>query len=239
MKDSKLLSVVTSLLTALFLLTGAIAVPILWRGFYYMQIGTLKLPYRTGLSEEVIRGAFDQVMDYLVKGAQFGTGQLKYSESGMAHFADCRTLFRLDFIVLGVCAVLLVIIAALALSKKVRLHRFLGRGPCFWAVAGLAVALLALLVWALADFDGLFTTFHTVFFPGKTNWVFDWRTDQIILILPEEFWARTGALVGVIAFGGGTVLALIESAVHHFGRPDTVYEELTQMRRQQRGRREM
>lgn len=239
MKDSKFLSVVTSLLTALFLLTGAIAVPILWRGFYYMQIDTLKLPYRTGLSEDVIRGAFDQVMDYLVKGAPFGTGQLKWSQEGQAHFADCKTLFWLDFAVLGVCAVLLLIIAALALSKKVRLHRFLNRGPCFWAVAGLAVALLALLAWALTDFEGLFTAFHTVFFPGKTNWVFDWRVDQIILILPEEFWARAAALVGAIAFGGGAILALIEAAVHHFGAPDTVYEELTQMRKQQRGRREM
>lgn len=206
MKDSKFLSVVTSLLTALFLLTGAIAVPILWRGFYYMQIDTLKLPYRTGLSEEVIRGAFDQVMDYLVKGAEFGTGQLKYSQSGMAHFADCRVLFWLDFIVLGVCAALLVLIAALALSKKVRLHRFLNRGPCFWAVAVLAIALLALLAWALADFDGLFTAFHTVFFPGKTNWLFDPAVDQIINILPQQFFMDCAILILAILIIGCAAL---------------------------------
>ncbi len=243
MKGSKFLSVLTSLLTAVFLLTGGIAVPILWRGFYYWQMDALQLPYRSGFSAEVVKGAFDQVMDYLVKGAEFGTGQLKWSEEGMAHFADCKALFRLDFIVLGVCAAALVVIAVLALKGKVRLHRFLDRGPCFWGTIGLAAVLAVVLVWALTDFDGLFTAFHTAFFPGKTNWVFDWRSDQIILILPEDFWARAAALVGVVALGGGAVLSGIESFVHRGREPDTVYQELTEMRKdpkrlQKKGRRE-
>ncbi len=230
MKDSKFFSVLTSILTALFLLTGAVAVPILWRGFYYWQMDSLHLPYRSGFSPEVVRGAFDQVMDYLVKGAEFGTGQLAWSEEGKAHFADCRALFRLDFLVLGLSALLLLLILVLCLRGRLRLHRFLGKGPCFWGLVGLGAALAALLVWAVIDFEGLFTAFHTVCFPGKTNWVFDWRRDQIILILPEEFWARAAGLVGVVAFGGGAVLALIEAAVHHFRPAQSVYDELRQMR---------
>ncbi len=244
MKGSKILSVLTSLLTAVFLLTGGIAVPILWRGFYYWQMDALQLPYRSGFSAEVVKGAFDQVMDYLVKGAQFGTGLLKWSQEGQAHFADCKTLFWLDFAVLGVCAALLLLIALLAFTGKVRLHRFLGRGPCFWGTAGLAIVLAVVLVWAVADFNGLFTAFHTAFFPGKTNWVFDWRQDQIILILPEDFWARAAALVGVVALGGGAALSLLESAVHRYRAPNTVYQELTEMKKnppkrlKKKGRRE-
>jgi integral membrane protein (TIGR01906 family) len=225
MKTSKLLSLLTSLLVALCLLSGAIAVPILYRPYYYSQIEALSLPARTGYSPQVIRGAFDEVMDYLVKGAPFSTGELPWSESGMAHFADCRGLFRLDFVVLGVSLALL-LVSFLLFHHRVRPHRFLGRGPCFWAFIGMAVLFLAFGAWAFLDFDGLFTAFHTVFFPGKTNWVFDFRTDAIILILPEDFWARTAALVAILTLGGGLVLAILEKVVFTLTRPKTVYEEL-------------
>lgn len=228
-KESKLLSILSTLFTAVFLLTGAIAVPILWRGFYYWQMDSLRLSYRSGFSPEVIREAFDQVMDFLVKGAPFGTGQLTWSQEGQAHFADCKTLFHLDFIILAVCAVVLLVLLLLRTTRKVRLYRFLDKGSCFWALVLLAVVLGAVLVWALIDFQGLFTAFHTVFFPGKTNWVFDWRMDQIILILPEDFWARAAILVGAVAFGGGLILALIEAACHHFAPTPTVYQELKSM----------
>lgn len=230
-KTSKFFSLLTSAALALFLLTGAVAVPILWRGFYYGQIGALSLPARTGFSPEVIRGAFDQVMDYLVKGAPFGTGALRWSESGMAHFADCQRLFQLDFRVLEVTAALLLAILVLTAARQVKLHRFLGRGPCFWAFAVLAAAFLVLGIWAAADFDSLFTAFHHVFFPGKTNWVFDYRLDQIILILPEEFWARAAALVGGLSLGGGALLALLEALIHRAGTPKTVYDEIKKLGR--------
>lgn len=223
---SKVLSVLTSVVVALFLLSGAIAVPILFRPFYYLQINALSLPAKTGFSPQVIRGAFDQVMDYLVKGMAFGTGELKWSYSGMSHFADCRVLFRLDFVILALSAALLLLLLLLVRAGRVRLHRFLGKGPCFWAVIGMAALLLVLGIWAVADFEGFFTAFHTVFFPGKTNWVFDWQTDEIILILPEEFWARAAALVAALAFGGGILLAVLERFLPGGREPKNVYEQL-------------
>lgn len=230
-KSSKFLSVLTSLLLAIALVTGAVAVPILWRGFYYGQIGALDLPAQTGFSPEVIREAFDGVMDYLVKDAPFSTGQLTWSEEGMAHFADCRFLFSLDFLVLGVSAALLGLIALLCLSKKASLHRFLGQGPCFWAFVGMLAVLAVFGAWALIDFDSLFTAFHQLFFPGKTNWVFDPRADQIILILPEAFWARAAALVAGLALGVGLLLAVLEALLHRAGKPKSVYEDLKRDRK--------
>lgn len=208
MKPSKLLSILLSLALALFFLSATIAVPILCRPFYYHQIDALDLPETTGWSEETIRGAYDEVMDYLVFGAPFGTGELRWSESGQAHFADCRTLFRLDFVLLGVSAAVLAVLAVLYRRGKLAFHRFCGRSPAFWAAAGLSAVFLLAAVWAVIDFTSLFTAFHHVFFPGKTNWVFDWRTDEIILILPEIFWAKTGALVLALCLGGLWLAAL-------------------------------
>lgn len=224
-KPSKFFSALTSAVLAVLLLAGSVAVPILWRGFYYHQIDALALPARTGYSPQVIQEAFDQVMDFLVSDAPFGTGQLPWSESGRAHFADCRGLFLLDFGAVILSAAVLLIIVILVATKKLRLHRFCGRGPCFWAFAGLGVLVLALAAWAAVDFNSLFTAFHTAFFPGKDNWVFDYRADAIILILPQDFWMRAAALVAGLCFGVGFLLAAIEFFVLR-KRPRSVYDEL-------------
>ena len=48
--------------------------------------------------------------------------------------------------------------------------------------------------------DAIFLTqtgnLHQIFFPGKSNWLFDWRTDPIILALPQEFFRNCAILIG-------------------------------------------
>ena len=99
----------------------------------------------------------------------------------MAHFADCKRLFQLDFIVLAAAGAFLLLVF-LVLRQQRDFHRFLGRGPCFWAFMGMLLILGGLALWAVLDFSSLFTAFHRLFFPGKTNWTFDPRLDEIILI---------------------------------------------------------
>lgn len=211
MKSSKLLSTILSIALALFFLTAVIAVPILCRPYYYHQIDAIDLPTQTGWSEQVIRQAYDDVMDYLVFGAPFDTGTLRWSESGRAHFADCRTLFRLNFVLLAVSISVLIALILLRYKRGRPFERLLGRSPFFWAAIGLSACFLLAALWAIIDFTSLFTAFHTVMFPGKTNWIFSSQTDQIILILPEIFWAKTGALVLVLSLGS----AYLTAAVHH------------------------
>lgn len=229
MKRSKLSSALEALCCLLFSLTAAIAVPILWRGWYYGQIGSLGLVEQTGLSEGIIREAFDAVMDYLVKGAPFSTGKLAWSESGRSHFADCRLLFRLDFIVLAVTAALLL----LFLVRALRAPREENRGllsPALWALFITLALFLIFGVWAAVDFEGLFAAFHGLCFPGKTNWIFDARADQIILILPEAFWARTAALVAGLTLAVEALLALLTALLRKARAPRSVYEELAAAR---------
>ena len=51
---------------------------------------------------------------------------------------------------------------------------------------------------AATDFNRAFVIFHSIFFPGKTNWIFDWRTDPIILLLPEDFFRNCAILILVL-----------------------------------------
>jgi len=212
MKPSKLLTLLLSLLTALTLLTGSIAAPILCRPFYYAHIGPLELERRTGLSEDEIKTAFNEMLDYcLGRTDTFSTGVLRWSESGKSHFTDVRGLFLLDLRVLAVSAALLVLCPLLArFLLKRRPARLLGRGFCFWAGAGLGGVFLIVGGLAAPDFDRAFVVFHSLFFPGKTNWLFDPGTDQIINILPQSYFMDCAILILALLVLGCAVLILTD-----------------------------
>ena len=191
MKTSKPLSLLSSLLTALAVLSGSIAAPLLCRPFYYAHIGPMGLAEYVGLTPEQIRQAFDQVMDFcLGLRPDFAAGVLPWSQSGADHFADVRRLFLLDLWVLGLSLAGLLCLLVYSRFKRVRPYCFRGRGPGFWAAAGLAIVFLAVGGLAALDFDRAF-----VLFPGKTNWLFDYREDPVILILPEEFFRNCALLI--------------------------------------------
>lgn len=195
MKASRFFSVVIALCAALLILAGSIAAPILLRPFYYRQIDALGIPERTGYSRETIREAYDEMLDFCVLGTPFGTGSLKWSESGRSHFADVAVLFRLDFAVGGAALAGLLICLALSRRRGLRPRRLLGRGPGFWAGALLAACFLVTAALAAADFDRAFVVFHAIFFPGKENWLFDPMTDEIINILPQTFFMNCAILI--------------------------------------------
>ena len=85
--------------------------------------------------------------------------------------------------------------ALLLCRRRVRPYPFLGRGPGFWGACGLGAVFLLVGGLAALDFNRAFTLFHALFFPGKTNWIFDWRTDPVILILPQEFFRSCALLI--------------------------------------------
>lgn len=202
MKTSKFLCALLALCAALTLLTAAVAVPILCRPFYYAHIGPLKLEERTGLTEDEIKTAFNEMLDYCLGAEEFSTGVLKWSESGKAHFTDVRVLFLLDLRALGASLVLLAAVLLYARSSGRTPARPLGRGPAFWAGAGLGGAFLLVGGLAALDFDRAFVVFHALFFPGKDNWLFDPRVDQIINILPQEFFRSCAILIlALLALG--------------------------------------
>jgi len=193
---SKLLSVVCSVLLALAVLAGSVAVPILCRPFYYAHIGPMGLEAYTGLTGEQIRASYDAVLDYCTgKRADFSAGPLIFSQSGADHFADVRGLFLLDLWALAGALAALIVLLALCRRRRVRPYPFLGRGPGFWAAAGLGTGFLAVGCLAALDFDRAFVVFHHLFFPGKENWIFDWRTDPVILLLPQGFFRNCAILV--------------------------------------------
>ena len=192
---ARILSAVFALALILFILTVSIGLPIYIRPFYYAHIEPMGLEAYTGLTAEQLREAYNGILDYLTLPSRpFSCGILPFSSEGEAHFADCRVLFDLNRNVLlmsgGILAVLLL------LQKKFGPYRLGKRHAAWWA--GLLALIAPLVIGALAalDFDRAFVIFHQIFFPGKSNWLFDWRTDPIILALPQEFFRNCAILIG-------------------------------------------
>lgn len=192
----RMLSLICMVSLCLFLLTAAIGLPIYIRPFYYAHIDAFDLPARSGYTAEEIRDAYDEVLDYLtLPGKDFGTGVIPHSSEGKAHFEDCKVLFELNAAVLVGSGLVLAVL--FALRKKWGPYRLGKHSAAFWAAVLSVTAPIMIGGLAALDFDRAFVVFHSIFFPGKTNWVFDWHRDQIIRVLPQEFFMDCAILIGV------------------------------------------
>ena len=192
---TKLLSVLCAVCVVFFLLTAAIGLPIYIRPFYYAHIEACDLVRVSGYSETEIRQAYDEVLDYLtLPGREFSTGVMPHSADGRDHFVDCKGLFDLNAsILLGSGAVLA---ALFVMRRKWGPYRLGKHSACFWAAVLSVTAPIMIGCLAALDFDRAFVVFHSLFFPGKTNWVFDWYHDPIIRVLPQVFFRNCAILIG-------------------------------------------
>lgn len=205
---NKLLTVLFCICLVLFMLTFSIGLPIYCRFLYYIQIKTLGLEERTGYSYEVIKRAYDDVLNFCtLPWAKFKTGELKYTESGAAHFADCKVLFNLNLGVLLSSAAVLITLIVLHKRGIIRILTIKGHAAYFYsAIAAVGIPVLLAIPIAV-DFDWAFKVFHTILFPGKDNWQLSSREDEILKIMPNKFFINCAIViaVGLIAFS----LALI------------------------------
>lgn len=193
---NKLLTGLLGFFIAILIITFSIGLPIYFRPFYYIQIDTLDIVERTGYDRETIIEAYNELLDYLtIPGNEFGTGDFVYSESGKSHFVDCKVLFDLNlyaFLISLVGFVTLIILnkkGVFELWRPFKMNIAFSSGA--YTLGGFA------LIGGLAamNFDVAFTVFHTIFFPGKENWMFDPNTDAIINALPQEFFMNCAIMI--------------------------------------------
>lgn len=113
---------------------------------------------------------------------------LPTSADAAEHFADCKRLFLIAIVVFIVCIVM-AIWSKRKKSSLLELNRT-------WALIFLILP-IAVLPFALTNFDSFFITFHHIFF-SNSNWLFNPDTDPIIDVLTEGFFAACFAVAGII-----------------------------------------
>lgn len=213
---NKLISVLFMISVLILILSFSIGLPIYCRPFYYAHIDALDLPQQSGYTKEQIITAYDEVLDYLtLPNKEFSAGCMKYSQNGADHFADCKALFDLNISCFIVSAAVLILL--LVLKRKLKIDTFrLGRFHAL-QVSATSTILVPAVVGGLAaiDFDKAFVAFHSVFFPGKTNWLFDPYTDEIINVMPVEFFMNCAILIGISIFVLSVTLFVVGTIANH------------------------
>ncbi len=192
-----------------FIITVSIGLPIYLRFFYYLQIDALNIPENSGYDYATIKSAYDSVMNYLtLPGFKFSTGALAYSKEGMAHFADCKVLFNLNLSILIISTAILVAILILSKFNKVTLMRPFNKHVCFISAVSVLGIFVLLGIIIAVDFNSAFIVFHKLFFASKDNWTFHPNTDEIIKILPEQFFMNCAILIvaSIILISVGIIL---------------------------------
>ena len=193
---NKVISILFAVSLFFFIITFSIGLPIYFRPFYYAHIEAYELVEESGFTYDEIREAYDEVLDYLtIPGREFGSGVMRYSESGASHFADCKVLFDLNATVLIISS--LILIALFVLFKRGKIEGFkLGKfSSAFWSAVFIIILTIVLVVLVSLDFNRAFVIFHKIFFPGKDNWIFSYRDDEIIRVLPQEFFMNCAILI--------------------------------------------
>lgn len=197
MRSSKLATAALTVILALLVLSASIAVPILFRPFYYIQIDALRLPERTGWPEEVIREAYDEVLDFCVLGTPLWDRGAVLVGVGAEPLCRCPGALSGGLFSFGRHGCVCGVAPPPEAAAPAGVLPPSGRGPGFWAgvlAAGLVLAVGAWRRWT----SPAFSVFHAVLFPGKDNWLFNPATDEIILIMPERFFLNCALLIGAV-----------------------------------------
>lgn len=154
---------------------------------YSADIDGLDIVGTSGYDRQTIQENYDAMMDYLnpFSREEWTLPSLAYSESGKSHFEECKTIFNALYIAAAASGAAIIILLCFGRIKK------LSYKAAGFVTAGLP---LVLGVAMAADFNGTFTVFHRLLFDND-DWIFDPGTDQIINILPAEFFMHCGILI--------------------------------------------
>ena len=143
------------------------------------------------LSIGQVMSNYNQLMWYLIWPfkRKLRMNNLPTSSMAAGHFADVKKLFVLAIIAF-LCCLIILFWCQRRNKKFLRLNKV-------WALLFLLLP-VAMLPFALTNFDNFFITFHHLFFAGSNTWLFDPVTDPIINVLTEGFFASCFAIAGIV-----------------------------------------
>lgn len=185
-----------TLILFVFLVSAAVFIILAIKPLYYGMIKWFRIDETSGYTVKEIKENYSALIDYNMF---WGPAKLKFptlpmSEHGEIHFMEVKRIF----VVLqyaGLISLLLLIPGAIYAKKK---------KITAWpkAAAVLTIAVIAVVGFGLVFFwDETFVLFHKIMF-NNDFWLFDYRLDPVILILPDSvFLADAAGILIAMALG--------------------------------------
>ncbi|CZQ90620.1 TIGR01906 family membrane protein [Trichococcus ilyis] len=176
----------------LLVLSASIALTINFTPLYSFDIRYLNIEQMAGFSKDILLDNYRILMQYLNLPwiAELKMPDFPASESGLFHFHEVKRLFLLDYAILGISGVATALFLRMVKNEQ-------GYWRMLTPVLLMITAPLVALTVIFMNFDRLFVTFHSVFF-NNDAWIFDARTDPIILALPQDFFMHCFVMVFVL-----------------------------------------
>ena len=190
-----------ALACVLFIICLSVTLTVMFRPVYYWDIEHLQIGQSYGIPAEICRENYDVLIDYNLA---WGPDTLEFpnfkmSESGRIHFEEVKVIFVACQYAAAAGMILFVGRIWWQLHRSDRDFRWLRY--TMWAALAIVAAVGSLVA---VNWDLAFVLMHKLLF-NNDLWIFDWRTDPIILILPDTFFMHCGILIMilVVAFVGG------------------------------------
>lgn len=194
-----------SIVLMIFIISFAVVFTVFFKQLYYFDINYLNIDLSSGMSIETIKENYNVLIDYQ---SIFYQGALKLpdfvmSTSGRIHFQEVKVIFETIQITMIVSGLIVVPMVIKRLKEKE--YRF------FKLAGMLTIVIPAMLGFVVAlDFDSAFVLFHKIVFRNDF-WIFDYRSDPVIRILPETFFMHCFILIVAIVI----ILALLCLAFYY------------------------
>lgn len=190
-----------ALIISLFIISGAVVFTVFFKPLYYFDIDFLNIDSFVGMSKDIIKHNYNILIDYQ---SIFYRGDLLLpdfimSETGRIHFVEVKRIFEIIqvlFIVTGLASLFILI------KQK---HEII-----YLKLASILTIAIPSIIGLLAsiDFDVAFVVFHKIFFRND-YWIFDYRTDPVIMILPQDFFMHCFIMIVVLIIAGSIAIYLV------------------------------
>lgn len=198
----------TSVSLFLCLISLSVILTLNCRALYRLEMKWSKLSEQTGYPEEMILSNYDALIEY---NSVFYHGDLNFpslsmSEEGRIHFVEVKNIFVFFQAVLFPVSLLLSLAGIWLLHREK--PRYLKWTACLMLGVPAVLCVGIALYW-----DKLFVLFHKLLFDNE-YWIFNYRTDPIILFLPDSYFMHCAIMIlALVLLSGMACLGLYKISV--------------------------
>ena len=193
-RTAKWLCVIACILFVICALLTCVDIACFDREFYDNEYRKLDTARTIGMTHSTLIGVTEHLLDYIqdkeetlsVTAEISGKEVNVFDERDTAHMVDVKNLYLTARTVRNILVpvIIVLLVAACFLVKRERL-RLLASG-CIAGVIIAGVVVGGLAIWAAADFDSFWVTFHQVLFTNDL-WQLDPATSVLINMVPSQF----------------------------------------------------
>lgn len=181
-----------AIMLMIFIISFAVVFTVFFKPLYYFDINYLNIDQISGLDAETIKENYRILINYQ---SIFYQGTLNLpdfvmSDSGRIHFEEVKRIFEATQVMMVISGLISIPMTIKKIKEKE--YRFLRLTGLITIIVPTVLGFLAAL-----DFERAFVLFHQIVFRND-YWIFDYRTDPVITILPETFFMHCFMLIVVI-----------------------------------------